>query len=41
LWDIKGAFLTSVTFGDLKYDESAAMMDVQLAIEFDNCIFQF
>lgn len=41
LWDIKGAFLTSVTFGDLKYDESASMMDVQLGIEFDNCIFQF
>jgi hypothetical protein len=41
LWDIKGAFLTAVTFGDLKYDDTAALMDVQLSISFDNCIFQF
>ena len=41
LWDIKGAFLTKVVFGDLKYDDTASMMDVQLSISFDNCIFQF
>ena len=41
LWDIKGAHLTSVAFGDLKYDDAASLMDVTLSIAFDNCIFQF
>jgi len=41
LWDIKGAFLTSVTFGDLDYKSDGDPMVIDLAIAFDNCIFQF
>lgn len=41
LWDIKGAFLTGVTFSGLTYADSGAPNDIQLAIDFDNCILQF
>lgn len=41
LWDIKGAMLTSVTFGDLDYSADAAPMEISLSIRFDNCILQY
>ena len=41
LWDIKGAFLTNVSFGDLSYDDDGTPNEVSLDIEIDNCILQF
>ena len=40
LWDIKGAFLTSVNFGSLDYGNEEIMM-IDLGIKFDNCVLQF
>ena len=40
LWDIKGAFLTSVNFGTLGYDQDDIMF-VDATIKFDNCVLQF
>ena len=40
LWDIKGAFLTSVNFGTLDYGNEEIMM-IDLGIKFDNCVLQF
>ena len=41
LWDIKGAFVNSANFGDLSYDGAADAQEIQLTIEFDNCVLQF
>ena len=41
LWDIKGAFLTGVTFGDLDYGDDGTPHEISLDIDFDNCILQF
>ena len=41
LWDIKGAFCTTAGFGDLSYDDGAAMAEVSLTIRFDNCVMQY
>lgn len=40
LWDIKGAFIRSANFGELSYDDHAAM-EIQLEIRFDNCVLQY
>jgi hypothetical protein len=40
LWDIKGAFLTQVNYGDLDYG-SQEPSDIALTIRFDNCVLQF
>jgi hypothetical protein len=40
LWDIKGAWLTNATFGDLDYGASDAT-EVSLTIRFDNCVLQY
>ena len=40
LWDIKGAFLTSVNFNTLDYSGDEIMM-IDLTIKFDNCVLQF
>lgn len=40
LWDIKGAFLTSCTFGSLDYG-SDTMLEIQLSISYDNAVMQF
>ena len=40
LWDIKGAFLTSVNFGNLDYGNEETMM-IDLEIKIDNCVLQF
>ena len=40
LWDIKGGFLTSATFGSLDYGGEGIMM-IDLTIRFDNCVLQF
>lgn len=39
-WDIKGAFLTSVNFGELTY-EDGTLTEIQLSIRSDNCVLQF
>ena len=40
LWDIKGAFLTAATFGDLDYGASDPT-EISLTIRFDNCVLQY
>ena len=40
LWDIKGAFLTSVNFSSLDYSSDDIMM-IDATIKFDNCVLQF
>ena len=40
LWDIKGAFLTSVNFNTLDYSGDEIMM-IDLTMKFDNCVLQF
>ncbi len=40
LWDIKGAFITSANFGELSYDDHAAM-ELQLEIRYDNAVLQY
>ena len=40
LWDIKGAHLSSVTFGDLGYDGDEAT-EISMTLKFDNCVLQY
>jgi len=40
LWDIKGAFLTNATFGELDYGTNDPS-DISLTIRFDNCVLQY
>ena len=40
LWDIKGAHLTNVSFGDLGYDGDEAT-EISLTLRFDNCVLQY
>lgn len=40
LWDIKGAFLTSVNFGDLDYG-SGEVNEIALVIRYDQAVLQF
>ena len=40
LWDIKGAFIKSATFGSLDYSSDDIMM-IDLTLAFDNCVLQF
>jgi len=40
LWDIKGAQITSATFGSLSYDGDD-IMKISLTLEVDNCVLQF
>ena len=41
LWDIKGAQLNSANFGDIQYDDEGTPADIQLEIQFDNCVLQY
>lgn len=40
LWDIKGAFLTNVNFGELTYEDQNAV-EIQLSVSFDNAVLQY
>lgn len=40
LWDIKGAFITSANFGELSYDDHAAM-EIALEIRYDQAVLQY
>jgi hypothetical protein len=40
LWDIKGAFLTEATFGELTYEDGTPA-EITLALRFDNAVLQF
>jgi len=41
LWDIKGAFLTKATFGDLDYDDDKTPVTIALSLRYDNAVLQF
>ena len=41
LWDVKGAFLTDVSFSNLSYDNDGTPNEITLTIDLDNCILQF
>ena len=40
LWDIKGAWITEATFGDLTYDTGESA-EISLTLQFDNAVLQF
>lgn len=40
LWDLKGCFLTSVSFGELSYGDPS-MLEIQMGLKFDNCVLQY
>jgi hypothetical protein len=40
LWDLKGCFLTSASFGDLDYGGEDPT-EISLTIRFDNCVLQY
>ena len=40
LWDLKGCFPTSITFGDLNYTDDE-MSEISLTMRFDNCVLQY
>ena len=40
LWDIKGAFLTAASFGDLDYGASDPA-EISLTLRYDNCVLQY
>ena len=40
LWDIKGAFLTNVSYNDLSYDDDAPQ-EISMILRFDNCVLQY
>ncbi len=40
LWDVKGCFLTNVSYGDLGYDGDDPA-EISLTIRFDNCVLQY
>lgn len=41
LWDVKGAFITKATFGELAYDGDSEPMEISLTLRYDNCVLQF
>lgn len=41
LWDIKGAFCTTVNFGELSYSDEHDPMEISVTLRFDNCVLQF
>lgn len=40
LWDIKGAFITEVKFGELSHDEQKPV-EISITIRYDNAVLQF
>lgn len=40
LWDVKGAFLTNVAFGELSYEEGVPA-EIQLTVRFDQAVLQY
>jgi len=40
LWDIKGAFITNATFGELTY-EDGTLTEISLTLRYDNAVLQF
>ena len=40
LWDVKGAFLTNASYGELNYDSNDAS-EISLTMRFDNCVLQY
>ena len=40
LWDVKGAFITEASYGDLSYDTNDPA-EISLTLRFDNCVLQY
>lgn len=40
LWDIKGAFMSSLNYGELTYEEQK-MLEISVTIVYDNAVLQF
>ena len=40
LWDVKGAFITEASYGDLSYDSIDAS-EISFTLRFDNCVLQY
>ncbi len=40
LWDIRGAFITEATFGELSY-EAGDLTEISLTLQYDNCVLQY
>ena len=40
LWDVKGAFITEASYGDLSYDTNDPT-EISLTLRFDNCVLQY
>jgi hypothetical protein len=41
LWDMKGAFIKSVNFQTLTYENDNAPVTIDMSIRYDNCVLQF
>lgn len=41
LWDIKGAFLTEVKFGELKYEGNRELVEISCNLRYDLAVLQF
>lgn len=40
LWDVKGAFITNASFGDLSYEDNT-LCEISLTLRYDNVALQF
>jgi hypothetical protein len=40
-WDIKGAFITNVTFGELAYEGNAEPLEVGITLQYDQAVLQY
>ena len=40
-WNLKGAFITKATFGDLSYEEDGSPLMISLDIRYDHAILQY
>jgi len=40
LWDIRGAWLTDINFGELTYEDGTPT-EISVTIRYDNCVLQF
>lgn len=41
LWDVKGAFITSTSYGDLSYEDDNKINEISITVRYDNAILQF
>jgi hypothetical protein len=41
LWDVKGALIVTVSYGDLSYEEDNKINEITLSLRYDNAVLQF